>query len=53
VLWGYGTYDELTAAGADAIAADVDELAALLGVRPTAFGPAVLDQATGGDDAFA
>jgi phosphoglycolate phosphatase len=32
VLWGYGTRDELTAAGADAIAADVDELAALLGV---------------------
>jgi phosphoglycolate phosphatase len=53
VLWGYGTRDELTAAGADAIAADVDELAALLGVGPLAFGPAAVDQSTGGDDAFA
>jgi phosphoglycolate phosphatase len=32
VLWGYGSRDELTAAGADAIAADAGELAALLGV---------------------
>jgi phosphoglycolate phosphatase len=48
VLWGYGTRDELTAAGADAIAANVDELAALLGV-----GAAGSDQATGGDEAFA
>jgi phosphoglycolate phosphatase len=32
VLWGYGSRDELAAAGADAIAADVDELAVLLGV---------------------
>jgi phosphoglycolate phosphatase len=48
VLWGYGTRDELTAAGADAIAADVDELAALLGVRLAAS-----DQATGGEDALA
>ena len=48
VLWGYGTRDELTTAGADAIAEDVDELAALLGV-----GAAGSHQATGGDDAFA
>jgi phosphoglycolate phosphatase len=33
VLWGYGSRDELTAAGVDAIATDVDELADLLGVR--------------------
>jgi phosphoglycolate phosphatase len=46
VLWGYGTRDELTAAGADAIAADVDELATLLGLTHEG-------QATGGDDAFA
>jgi phosphoglycolate phosphatase len=32
VLWGYGTREELTTAGADAIAADVDELATLLDV---------------------
>ena len=32
-LWGYGSRDELVAAGADALAADVDELAILLGVR--------------------
>jgi phosphoglycolate phosphatase len=45
-LWGYGSREEL--ADAEALATDVDELAALLGVRPAA-----LDQATGGDDAFA
>lgn len=32
-LWGYGSRDEL--AGADELAADVHELAALLGVRPS------------------
>lgn len=32
-LWGYGSRDEL--AGADELAADVKELAALLGVRPS------------------
>lgn len=32
-LWGYGSRDEL--AGADAVAADVYELAALLGVSPS------------------
>ncbi len=42
-LWGYGSRAEL--AGADALAADVDELASLLGLA--------LDHATGGDDAFA
>ena len=45
VLWGYGTRDELTTAGADAIAVDVDELSALLGLTR--------DQVTGGEDAFA
>jgi phosphoglycolate phosphatase len=50
-LWGYGSLEEL--ADAEAIAADVDELAVLLGVRPTTFGPTGLDQASGGDDAFA
>jgi phosphoglycolate phosphatase len=50
-LWGYGSREEL--ADAEAIAADVDELAALLGVRPAAVGPAAVHQATGGDDAFA
>jgi len=43
VLWGYGSREEL--AGADALAADVDELASLLGLTR--------DQATGGDDALA
>jgi len=51
VLWGYGSTDELAAAGA--VATDVDELAVLLGVRPAALRPAVADQATGGDDALA
>ena len=32
-LWGYGSRDELVAAGADSLAADADELAILLGVR--------------------
>ena len=32
-LWGYGSRDELVAAGVEALAADVDELANLLGVR--------------------
>jgi phosphoglycolate phosphatase len=32
-LWGYGSRDELVNAGVDALAADVDELAILLGVR--------------------
>jgi phosphoglycolate phosphatase len=32
-VWGYGSRDELVAAGVDALAADVDELATLLGVR--------------------
>jgi phosphoglycolate phosphatase len=32
-LWGYGSRDELVAAGVDALAADADELAILLGVR--------------------
>jgi phosphoglycolate phosphatase len=32
VLWGYGSRDELMAAGADAIVADVEELADWLGV---------------------
>jgi phosphoglycolate phosphatase len=32
-LWGYGSRDELVAAGVDALAADVNELAVLLGVR--------------------
>jgi len=32
-LWGYGSRDELVAAGVDALAADVDELAVLLGIR--------------------
>ena len=50
-LWGYGSREELAAA--EALAADVDELAELLGVRPAASRPAVLDQVTGGDDAFA
>jgi phosphoglycolate phosphatase len=50
-LWGYGSLEEL--ADAEAVAADVDELAVLLGVRPTAFDPAASDQATGGDDALA
>jgi phosphoglycolate phosphatase len=45
-LWGYGSREEL--ADADALAADVGELALLLGVRPDPF-----DHATGGDDAFA
>jgi phosphoglycolate phosphatase len=38
-LWGYGSREEL--ADAEALAADAHELAALLGVRPAAFGPAV------------
>ena len=42
-LWGYGSREEL--AGANALAADVDELASLLGLA--------WDHATGGDDAFA
>ena len=46
-LWGYGSREEL--ADAEALAADVDELAALLGVRAAGE----LDHATGGDDAFA
>jgi phosphoglycolate phosphatase len=50
-LWGYGSREEL--ADAEALAADVDELAALLGVRPAAVGPAAIDHATGGDDALA
>lgn len=50
-LWGYGSPEEL--ADAEALAADVDELAALLGVRPAAAGARAVDQATGGDDAFA
>jgi phosphoglycolate phosphatase len=37
-LWGYGSRSEL--ADAEALAADVDELAVLLGVRPAAVGPA-------------
>jgi phosphoglycolate phosphatase len=41
-LWGYGSREEL--ADAEALAADVDELAALLGLT---------GQLTGGDDAFA
>jgi phosphoglycolate phosphatase len=41
-LWGYGSREEL--ADAEAVAADVDELAALLGLT---------HQATGGEDAFA
>jgi phosphoglycolate phosphatase len=32
-LWGYGSRAELVAAGVDALAADADELAILLGVR--------------------
>jgi phosphoglycolate phosphatase len=32
-LWGYGSREELTSAGADALASDAEELAALLGVR--------------------
>jgi phosphoglycolate phosphatase len=32
-LWGYGSRDELVATGVDALAANVDELAVLLGVR--------------------
>jgi phosphoglycolate phosphatase len=51
-LWGYGSLAELAAAGADALAADVDELATLLGVGSgsTAGGDVY---AGGGDDAFA
>jgi phosphoglycolate phosphatase len=41
-LWGYGSREEL--ADAEALAGDVDELAALLGLTR---------QLTGGDDAFA
>lgn len=43
-LWGYGSREEL--AGAETIAADVDELAVLLGLTHD-------HHATGGDDAFA
>lgn len=50
-LWGYGSTEEL--ADADALAADVDELAALLGLTPDLRGRGAVDQATGGDDAFA
>ena len=50
-LWGYGSREEL--ADAEALAADVDELAMLLGVPPTISATAALDHATGGDDAFA
>ena len=50
-LWGYGSREEL--ADAEALAADVNELAALLGVGPAASGAKAMDQATGGDDAFA
>jgi phosphoglycolate phosphatase len=46
-LWGYGSRAELTAAGADALAADVDELATLLGVGGASYA------SSAGDDAFA
>jgi phosphoglycolate phosphatase-like HAD superfamily hydrolase len=53
VAWGYGTHDELVAAGADTVVMDVEELAVLLGVTlPRVTSPGKAGQAgQAGDEA--